>query len=62
MARQINTITPGDHLAPADPPVCCRQAMTFTEGVLGQLYECPVCEDGIYVAADGRVLDVMRGN
>jgi hypothetical protein len=34
--------------------------MTFAEGILGPLYECPACEDGIYVTADGRVLDVMR--
>lgn len=58
----INAIAPGDRLSPADPPACCRRPMVLTEGVLGPLWECPVCEDGIYVTADGRVLDVMRSH
>ena len=58
----IDTITRGDRLAPADPPVCCHQAMQLTEGILGPLWECRDCEDGIYVTADGLVLDVMRSH
>ena len=58
--RLIADISRGDRVSPKDPPVCHRQPMTFTEGVLGPLYECLVCEDGIYVTDSGLVLDVMR--
>lgn len=62
VGRPITAITPGDRLSPSDPPVCCRQPMTLTEGICGPLYECVVCEDGIYVTADGLVLNVMRSS
>lgn len=58
----ISSIKRGDRLAPQDPPVCCRRPMAHTEGICGPLYECVVCEDGIYVTADGLVLNVMRSS
>jgi hypothetical protein len=60
--RLISTITRGDRLSPSDPPVCCSRPMTVTEGILGPLYECGDCEDGIYVTDSGLVLDVMRSS
>lgn len=56
----IADVSRGDRVSPQDPPVCHWQPMPLAEGVLGPLYECPVCEDGIYVTDSGLVLDVMR--
>lgn len=56
----IDNVQRGDRLSPQAPPVCCRRPMTLTEGVLGPLWECGDCEDGIYVTDSGLVLDVMR--
>ncbi|MEU5496153.1 hypothetical protein [Streptomyces griseofuscus] len=58
----ITQINVGDRLTPSDPPVCCRQPMRLTRGVVGPLWECVDCEDGIYVTADGHVTHVMTSN
>jgi hypothetical protein len=52
----------GDCLTPAAPPVCCHRPMQLCKGILGPLWECVVCEDGIYVTTSGLVLDVMRSH
>jgi hypothetical protein len=56
----IETIKPGDHLTPSDPPKCCGQPMWVGRGVCGLLYECVDCEDGIYVDSTGRASQIMR--
>lgn len=57
----IDTIKRGDRVSPSDPPVCCDRPMQLNRGVCGLLWECPDCEDGLYVDSNGRVFAVMRG-